>query len=154
FQLLAICQRTRVFRPRCTFDELQTQMVCEQLLKSETALCGMAAFSELLQPGLTRRMVNIAQGFFQRRQSQRLDHMRRQPVANRRILQLTQRLGDQCTQASLWNTFRAGVDWRQRLFELLVQRTPVFRMDDLQAERSSADLAEAADPGAACESVL
>ncbi len=89
----------------------------EQFLEREASLRGMPAGGELIELRFARRIVNVLQRVLQSRQPERLQHLRRNPVAHGLATDLTKRFVDERAYPSLCDAFGAGVNRRQRVFE-------------------------------------
>ena len=131
-------------------------LVCEQFLEGEPLLRGMAARVELIERCVERWPVHEAQGVAQRRQSGRQRQPGRQPVAHPRGLEFAKRLADQHPQPTLCHAFGHRIDRRQRILRrsFVGRDAPVFGMHHLEADRTPAYLAEAADACPAREALL
>src|SRR5205807_1682929 len=136
--------------------ELQGEVVREQLLEGQAPLCRVAAGGELGEARLARRVVKVDERFLERRQARRQGGGSRQPVAQRRALELVQRLLDERAQAPLRHAFGERIDRGEGLLERHRRpgEAPVLRVHHLEAERAAAHLAEAAQPRAAREPLL
>ncbi len=131
-------------------------MVSEQLFERETPLRRMATGGELGEAHFARRPVHVRQGFFEWRQPQRGEDMRRNPVAHRASFQLAQCLRDECTQAALRDAFGSRIDRRQALLKRCRTgaETAILRMHHLDSKGAAANLPEAAHARAAREALL
>src|SRR5262245_47268207 len=118
----------------------------EELLESEPPLCRMRTRGENVELRFARRTMHVLERGLQRRQGERSEDLRGNPVARARIRELAQRLIDERTQPALRDSFSAGIDGRERFFggRFVTERSPVFGMDDLESERAAPHLAETA----------
>src|SRR5205807_8210821 len=97
--------------------ELQGEVVREQLLEGQAPLCRVAAGGELGEARLARRVVKVDERFLERRQARRQGGGCGQPVAQRRALELAQRLLDERAQAPLRHAFGERIDRGEGLLE-------------------------------------
>ena len=119
----------------------------EQFLEGEPALRRMVAGEQLRVILVPRRPVQQLQRIAQRRQVQGALHLGGQPVAHAQgAAGFAQRLADQHAQPQLGQALGGRIHRRQGLLQRLgiLVHAAVFRMHDLQAQRSAPHLAIAA----------
>ncbi len=128
----------------------------QQFLEGEPPLRRMPAEFEFRELCFARRPVHETQRFLQGRQSQRLNELRRYPVAHGRCFQLAQGLRDERAKPSLRHAFGQRIDGGERLLQRnrLTEHALVFGVHDLQSERAFADFAKTAHARSAGQSVL
>ncbi len=95
FQSFRVCQHGRGFGLCRPFEELETQVMSQQFLERESALSRMTARIKFRQFCLARWAVHVCERVFQCWKSQRLHHMRWNPVAYRGRVEFPQRLRDE-----------------------------------------------------------
>ena len=132
--------------PHFAAQQPQRQLVGEQFLEGQPALRRVLAGGEQVERRVGRRAVHVFQRSVQRRQAEVLQQLRRKPVAHARVGHLPEGQCGQHPQAALLHALGRRIDGRQHVLDGLgVARVgaPVLRVDDLQADRTPAHLAEA-----------
>ena len=145
-------QRPRVVAIGLLAQQPQADLVREQFLERETPLRRVPALVQRGDVGVRWRPVHVAERRLERRQSNRAEHVRRNPVAQAAARELRQRQPRQHAHASLLDAFRRRIHRRQALVRVRLDAgrdLPVLRVHDLEAARAEARFAEAAQAGAA-----
>ncbi len=135
----------------------QAQLLREQFLEGQAALRGMAAILQQFEARGRRRAVQELQRFAQTRHVHFMLQFGRQQVRQLAVGERRERLRGQVPEAALLDALSRGIHRRQRIHDrLLVRRIgqPVFRVHDLESDRTAADFAEAAQPRAARKLLL
>jgi len=124
----------------------------QQFLEGQAVLGPMPAFGQLVEVGIRRWPVQVAQGLVQRAELMLAGQLGRQPVRQAVRAEAGQGLFAELAQALLGQALGGRLDRRQGLLHgdrLAAVQGAVFRVVDLQAGGAGAHLAVAAHQGAA-----
>ena len=151
-QPLGLGQCRGVLVAQAVAQALHRQLMGQQFLEGQAVLRPMPAFGQLVEVGIRRRPVQVAQGLVERRQLMLAGQFGRQPIGQAVGAEARQRLLAELAQALLGQALGGRVDRRQGLFHgdrFATAEGAVFRVVDLQAGGAGAHLAVAAHQGAA-----
>ncbi len=132
-------------------QQFERELVSQQFLEREPPLGRVAPVEQEVHRRIRRRPVHVLQRFAQARQPQIGEHGRGQPVLDLARVDLLQCHAHQLAQPPLGDALGAGV-YRREVFvgdRRLSIDAAIFRMHHLQALRTAANFAEAADACAA-----
>ncbi|MNZ79083.1 hypothetical protein D3C78_976770 [compost metagenome] len=157
-QARGLGQLRRLLGAHALAQARQRQLVGQQFLEGQAVLGPVAALGQLLEVGVRRRPVQVADRLVERRQVVLAGQLGGQPVGQAAPVEAAQRLLAEGAQALLGEALGARVDRREGLLDrrrrLVGRQGAVLGVVDLQAGGAGAHLAVAAQVGAALEAVL